>query len=147
MIALPTKPAPKAEPQQPPSPPVLPPKPEPTSESVFPPELPETHLVKVGGKLAGSHRWRFSGRMLTVGASEDNDVVIDLPQISGHHAKFDLFPSGAVYVTDLASSNGTWVDGKRLTPHAREEVKPGQRVALSRQLIVEVQTKPRDTDG
>jgi pSer/pThr/pTyr-binding forkhead associated (FHA) protein len=96
--------------------------------------------VLVRGELPPDTRWRFRGRILRVGASEnDNDVVIDLPEISGEHARFELFPSGAVFVTDQESSNGTWVEGRRVPADERVEVKPGQLVALSQQVVVRLE--------
>ncbi|MCB9678567.1 MAG: FHA domain-containing protein [Alphaproteobacteria bacterium] len=110
-----------------------------TENSAFSMHLPETHLRVVGGDLPRGTRWRFAGRILRVGASaEDNEVVVDLPQISSRHARFELFPSGAVYVEDLGSSNGTWVAQKRLRPNVRTEVPHGASVALSSQLVVVV---------
>ncbi|MCB9667936.1 MAG: FHA domain-containing protein [Alphaproteobacteria bacterium] len=140
--APPAPPAPIAPPPpDPPPPEPTPPEPPPEIDEkpVFSMRLPETHLVVVGGDLPRGTRWRFAGRILRVGANpEENDVVVDLPQVSGAHARFELFPSGAVFVEDLGSSNGTWVDGERLRPGARAEVARGAKVALSSQLTVSI---------
>jgi ABC-type multidrug transport system ATPase subunit/ABC-type multidrug transport system permease subunit len=51
---------------------------------------------------------------LVVGRTPDNDIPIDHPLISRHHARFER--SGARWtVTDLGSTNGTYVNGARLT--------------------------------
>ncbi|MEZ4319161.1 MAG: FHA domain-containing protein [Myxococcota bacterium] len=130
-----------------PSPPETPPVVEPPVPEVVEPEkhafsmnLPETHLLVVGGEIAAGTRWRFAGRILRVGASaEGNEVVVDLPQISSRHARFELYPSGSVFAEDLGSSNGTWVGPRRLVPNERVEVPPGTRIALSSQLVVVVE--------
>jgi pSer/pThr/pTyr-binding forkhead associated (FHA) protein len=107
--------------------------------------LPERHLVVTAGEVPVGTRWRFSGRILRIGANpEDNDVVVDLAQVSGNHASFELFPSGAVFVEDLGSSNGTFVDGVRITPGERMEVPVNGRVALSNQLTVEIAAPQRE---
>jgi len=50
---------------------------------------------------------------LTVGRSPDNDIVIDNPAISSRHCKISL-EGGTYYVEDLDSTNGTYVNEKRV---------------------------------
>ena len=50
---------------------------------------------------------------VTVGRKEANDVVIDNPAISGRHCRFQL-ADGGVTVEDLDSTNGTFVNDKRV---------------------------------
>lgn len=64
---------------------------------------------------------RVRGRAETVGAggavlgrSRDNDIVIDDPNVSRHHA--EVRPSGGSWiVNDLGSTNGIKVNGRRVT--------------------------------
>ncbi len=51
--------------------------------------------------------------VLTVGRKPDNDVVVDNPAVSGHHCKI-LRRGGAFAVEDLDSTNGTFVNEKRV---------------------------------
>ncbi len=51
--------------------------------------------------------------------------------ISRAHARFAV-SADQVTVADLGSSNGTFVDGERLTPQAVQPVAPGAKVALGR---------------
>ncbi len=51
---------------------------------------------------------------VTVGRDPTNDVVLDHPQISRHHARIALLPDGRAAVHDLNSTNGTFVDGQQL---------------------------------
>ena len=84
-------------------------------------------------------RWSLARGRLRLGAVEEgNDIVVELPQVSSRHASFQLFPSGSVFVEDLGSANGTWIDGVRLSPNTRSEVRQGQLIALSSQLTVTV---------
>lgn len=62
-----------------------------------------------------------------------NPVVLAAQTISGKHAVVRVLGS-AVSVTDLGSTNGTYVNGVRLAAHAIVELKPGDRLDLSRQV-------------
>jgi len=55
----------------------------------------------------------FDKPVLSVGRKLDNDVVIDNPTVSGHHCR--IFVQGGTYfVEDLDSTNGTYVNEKRI---------------------------------
>jgi pSer/pThr/pTyr-binding forkhead associated (FHA) protein len=54
-------------------------------------------------------------RKVTVGRSRDNDVVLNHPSVSRHHLEFFFDPEGNVFLTDLNSSNGTFVNGRRIS--------------------------------
>lgn len=52
----------------------------------------------------------------SIGRLPDNTVVVDNPAVSGHHAS--VFRDGDAFVIeDLASTNGTFVNGKRVSRH------------------------------
>lgn len=49
----------------------------------------------------------------TVGRKPDNDIVLDNATVSGHHCK--LYEAGGTwFVEDLTSTNGTFVNGKKV---------------------------------
>ena len=48
---------------------------------------------------------------LSVGRDQTNDIVLRHPTVSRRHATLEVDESGAVWVADLGSSNGTQVDG------------------------------------
>lgn len=50
---------------------------------------------------------------ITVGRQNDNHLVLSDPFVSSHHCSI-MFRDGAVWVADLASTNGTFIDGKRV---------------------------------
>jgi pSer/pThr/pTyr-binding forkhead associated (FHA) protein len=52
---------------------------------------------------------------LTLGRVDDNDIALDDDTfMSSHHARIEVRPEG-VWVVDLASTNGTFVNGQRVT--------------------------------
>ena len=60
-----------------------------------------------------TQRFDFEGDQFSVGREEDNDLVLDRANISKHHLRFRRF-EGRVEVLDLASTNGTYVNGRRV---------------------------------
>jgi len=61
----------------------------------------------------------------------------DLDQVSRDHA--DMVRTGdGVYVTDLGSLNGTYIDDRRLEARVRERVKPSALVRVASNISVEI---------
>lgn len=56
----------------------------------------------------------LSKPVTTIGRIESNDIVIPDPSISRHHAQIKL-ADGKFLLRDLDSTNGTFLDGKRIT--------------------------------
>lgn len=50
----------------------------------------------------------------TLGRLPDNDIVFDNMVVSGHHCAFDLKGVADVFVEDLGSTNGTYINGKAI---------------------------------
>ncbi len=97
--------------------------------------LPETRLVVSKGPPGLEPFYRVHKSPFTVGARKGEvDLAIELPQLSGHHATLQLFKMGNVFLQDERSTNGTFVDGRRLSPGERVQVKPGQVIRLSQHL-------------
>lgn len=59
------------------------------------------------------------GVSTSIGRHQDNDIVLASQQISRHHAKFNQIGSTLV-LQDLGSSNGTFINGKRIATEAVE---------------------------
>lgn len=57
---------------------------------------------------------------VTIGRKPDNDILIDNLAVSGHHAVIhSLFNQS--FLEDLGSTNGTFVNGERITKHVIKE--------------------------
>lgn len=50
----------------------------------------------------------------TIGRAADNDVVLEHATVSNHHARLS-WAGGGLFVEDLSSANGTFVDGQKIT--------------------------------
>jgi transcriptional regulator with GAF, ATPase, and Fis domain len=65
-------------------------------------------------------RSRPLGKSVLLGSSENADIVLKDPTVSRLHAELEMLDDG-VWLRDLRSSNGTWVNGVRveraLVPH------------------------------
>jgi len=67
------------------------------------------------------------GNRLTLGRAHENDVVLDDPQVSRHHAQV-IRQGDQIIVEDLGSTNGTLVNGRRIVgPHV---LQPTETIAV-----------------
>jgi pSer/pThr/pTyr-binding forkhead associated (FHA) protein len=69
---------------------------------------------------------------LRLGRASDNDLVLDDRSVSHYHARIDLV-AGRPTVLDLGSSNGTWVNGQRIS--APQPLQHGDRLQLGGSLF------------
>lgn len=83
-------------------------------------------LVVVNGELAG-RRFAVPEGGLRLGRSSSNDVKIIDGELSRNHCLFERDGKGSVRVIDLASANGTFVNGKQLGSEPAA-LRPGDRI-------------------
>jgi pilus assembly protein CpaF len=69
--------------------------------------------VVVHEKGGRTQRFNFEGDQFSVGREEDNDLVLDRVNVSKHHLRFRRH-AGAIEVLDLGSTNGTYVNGRKV---------------------------------
>lgn len=65
---------------------------------------------------------------LLVGRRESADIVLRFPNVSGHHCELSL-ADGYWSIKDLRSSNGTKVNGVRVT---EQKLRPGDKLSIAR---------------
>lgn len=82
-------------------------------------------LVCIGGKLRGQEFILENGAN-SLGKDADNKIILDLEGISKHHALLTPTQDG-VYLEDLKSSNGTFVNSKMIRAMT---IKDGDQIAL-----------------
>ena len=75
-------------------------------------------------------------REVIVGRSDSADIKISNKYISGKHLIFSLEDNGRVLVRDLSSSNGTYLEGRKLDPNVSYELKAGERLLIASEDVV-----------
>ena len=68
---------------------------------------------------------------ISIGRVAGNDVVLNDAGVSSRHARLE-WSGGALRVTDLGSTNGTFVNGARLAPNAAKSLAPGDRLRFGK---------------
>jgi pSer/pThr/pTyr-binding forkhead associated (FHA) protein len=68
------------------------------------------------------------GRRTRIGRGPDNELVLDTKHVSRYHAVLLAGPTHT-QIEDLNSTNGVFVNGKRV---ARQALKDGDRVTIGR---------------
>jgi hypothetical protein len=79
--------------------------------------------------------WPLGDGPCTIGRAADNDIQLHDLRVSRHHARIEP-RSGTLYIIDLASSNGTTVNGR---PIQAEPIAPGDEIGLGG-LILRLET-------
>jgi pSer/pThr/pTyr-binding forkhead associated (FHA) protein len=71
--------------------------------------------------------------IITLGRSPECDVRLSHPLVSKRHAYFALEGSSWI-VCDVDSANGTFAEGKRLTPHEKHRLSDGEPLRFGPEL-------------
>ncbi|HXN82436.1 MAG TPA: ATPase, T2SS/T4P/T4SS family [Myxococcales bacterium] len=81
-------------------------------------------LTEKGG---GTRRLAFAAEEITIGRVDENDVCLPRGNISKKHTRI-ICKDGAIVVLDLKSTNGTYVNGKRL--NGPQVVRPSDKIYI-----------------
>ncbi|HOW61659.1 MAG TPA: FHA domain-containing protein [Candidatus Contendobacter sp.] len=78
---------------------------------------PETMLVRarfIRTDIPGKGDLRLRSPLCRLGRGRDNDLCFNNDSVSSHHAEIYHLPDGTFQICDLDSTNGTWVNGRRI---------------------------------
>ena len=64
---------------------------------------------------------KLPAKALRIGREPDNDVILSDLNVSRHHAELRKSPTGSYEIVDLASHNGTFVNGQRVSSQVLTE--------------------------
>jgi len=74
---------------------------------------------------------------ISIGRSPDNDIVFHSKLVSKSHASLHIAPMQEYcYLIDMESTNGTFVNGHRLTPHKEYRLADGDEISFGPQTKV-----------
>ena len=90
-------------------------------------------LVHISGALTDTVYWLSADKELKIGRAPENDLCIRDQSVSQFHARVVLTPKGAVFVQDLGSTNGTFVNGEKVVRHALWD---GDKIHIGRQQVL-----------
>lgn len=99
------------------------------------------YILDIQGR-ASLVRLELDDTPVTIGRHSSNRLVLDDQAASRAHAVIE-YSRGAYYVRDLNSSNGTFLNGRKIT---QEPLKPGDRIAIGAVRITIVGTEPPAND-
>lgn len=103
----------------------------PTGDKLARPAKRPTYYLVVNSSLNGSNvpvgkKTLINGK-LSIGRARGNHIVIPDPYVSGWHAQIEQ-QGGELYLVDLDSTNGTFVNGKKVK--GKVKLKPKDSVAV-----------------
>jgi pSer/pThr/pTyr-binding forkhead associated (FHA) protein len=70
---------------------------------------------------------------LRIGSNPDNDMVIESEGVDGNHLELFCDNEGNVFITDLKTKNGTFINGEELNGYAL--LNQGDKVVLGRHYV------------
>jgi diguanylate cyclase (GGDEF)-like protein len=94
-----------------------------------------TYLVVIGGGIPGA-MLRLAPGGSRLGRSADNTIQLPDPSISRYHAFLGADDEGQVRLTDLGSTNGTFLNGRRLPENTPVRVQDGDRLQFGATVVV-----------
>ncbi|HVF55018.1 MAG TPA: FHA domain-containing protein [Pyrinomonadaceae bacterium] len=104
---------------------------EPVPKAKAPAEVPISARVTMPGS---SHEtvmlFRPGGRRLNVGRVADNDLFLNHPSVSKIHAALVMNREGTLLVADTGSTNGTYVNGRRISYGESRQLEDGDVVGF-----------------
>ena len=83
-------------------------------------------------------------KLIKIGRSQDNDIVLDHASVSRHHAEIFIDAEGNVFIRDLNSANGTYINDEKISGggqlHAGDVLQLGHEEKVDWQRIVKTTT-------
>ena len=101
-------------------------------------------ILQVQVAVGGQDELPIYQPSLKLGRSQGNDVVLGDPKVSSRHAQLNLGREGWL-VEDLNSSNGTFLNGRRLPPRKASPLRPGNTVRIGQFTLQIRELRPDDS--
>jgi two-component system, cell cycle response regulator len=102
------------------------------------------YMIVVNGAVPGA-MLPLTDHGTILGRSGESDFQIDDNTVSRKHARVAVGPEGIAQITDLGSSNGTFVNKESIPAHRPITLEDGDRVQLGAKLVLKlVRLDPHD---
>ena len=95
------------------------------------------YLIVVSGGIPGT-MVRVNDRGTTLGRSADSSFQISDITVSRQHAFLSVDEIGTIYLRDDGSTNGTFVNGKRVTAYGQVSLNDGDRIQLGTSVVLKL---------
>ncbi|MBR1758324.1 MAG: FHA domain-containing protein [Lachnospiraceae bacterium] len=102
------------------------------------PKMPFAVLEMEDGSSVAIEKVPFS-----VGALEKNDLCLPVRTVSRSHAQF-VMDDQVLFLRDLGSTNGTWLNGKRLSEEKQTELREGDAIEFAKERVIFHTVKQHD---
>ncbi len=89
-------------------------------------------LYVIRGRDNGQH-YPLRGSSITIGRDVANQIQVHDTEVSRHHARIEVADDKTLRLTDLGSSNGTFVNSRKITSQV---LRSGDRVQVGRTLMI-----------
>ena len=109
----------------------------PSTEILAPPNTPAQqplYLVVIGGGIPGA-MIRLSSGGTRLGRAADNTLQLPDISISRYHAFLGVDEEGQVRLSDLGSTNGTFINEKRIPEHTPVRIDDGDRLQFGANVV------------
>jgi len=90
----------------------------------------EARIIIGAAKRAATLMFAPGGRRMNVGRAADNDLPLDHPSISKIHAAMRMNSDGTIILADTGSTNGTFVNGRRIAYGEARAIETGDTIAF-----------------
>lgn len=112
---------------------------DPAVEQMLHPDV--LRLAAAPGSAEGFDRVLKAGVYL-FGAAAEADLRLQTGTVSTNHAQLEIERNGVARIMDLGSSNGTFVNQMRINPRQPVELRVGDVIGLSRNVLLQVHAVP-----
>jgi hypothetical protein len=94
------------------------------------------------GPIRGLTFFIREGARMKIGCSPDNDIALPAATLSRHHCGVSTI-QGRLYLEDFQSSNGSFLNGRRLDRGEAAELKTGDEISVAEYVIgVQIFARP-----